>query len=113
MLTARVCSASWSSIVALTSSPTPKVKMRVLAVFLADDVLEDLVRVRLADGRLAVGEEHDRERCGRVIFGAAARAAARASLMAVPPVASSSSTHFFACVELLRVGVQQACRGTC
>ena len=47
---------------AFTSSPTPKVKMRVLAVFFAGDVLHDLVGVGLADGRLAVGEEDDGER---------------------------------------------------
>ena len=59
-------SASWSSIAAFTSSPTPKVKMRVLAGVLGGHVLHDLVRVGLADGRLAVGEEHDGERPARV-----------------------------------------------
>jgi hypothetical protein len=39
VLTPRVASASWSSIWALTSSPTPKVKMRVPAELRQDPVL--------------------------------------------------------------------------
>ena len=113
MLTARVLSASWSSKAALTSSPTPKVKMRVLAVFLVGDVLQDLVGVGLADGRLAVGEEDDGEGAARVARRAWPRAARRASLMAVPPVASRSSTHLRAALDVVGVGRLQARRCTC
>ena len=97
--------------VAFTSSPTPKVKTRVLALFFALKFL----RIFSGDCSPIVGwpsvkkttvNERDSS-LERILT-----AASSASSMAVPPVASSSSTHLLAEVKLLRCSHPPACRDT-